>query len=331
MRARLFVEASPASSKVQTGLGGGGVARAGFVGRTRTSSGKARTRIAPRTSYSPTPSITLFVPFAEATEARKALSDTKSDRDRVKAQLEDLTKKLERDYLGRDYEFLPLAESCFSLENKEYGRHHGRRRQRTALLTWRRHIAFGMGPLGTCTRCACSTRWSSARPAAAATRAWGTCAAVRWPEAGPGLTWGPASGALPTAVARLSSWQGWASPNEYKTMKYTGGQKCWNGPERSTEVRRGCTKSSMGAASCLEPPARVPPLVSSRAGATGVRSGDQGAQRHRASQVRVRRRAGHPSGMLAAAAALAAASRRRQPRARRTVIQRFSHYPYSYT
>jgi len=34
-------------------------------------------------------------------------------------QLEDLTKKLERDYLGPDYEFLPLAESCFSLENKE--------------------------------------------------------------------------------------------------------------------------------------------------------------------------------------------------------------------
>ncbi|CAH1243629.1 PRKCSH [Branchiostoma lanceolatum] len=40
----------------------------------------------------------------------------------------------------------------------------------------------------------------------------------------------------------LGRWESWAGPedNKYSAMKYTKGQNCWNGPDRSTEVRMTC-------------------------------------------------------------------------------------------
>ncbi|RXG69265.1 Glucosidase 2 subunit beta [Armadillidium vulgare] len=41
---------------------------------------------------------------------------------------------------------------------------------------------------------------------------------------------------------RLGSWGSWTGPAEdpYSIMKYTAGQGCWNGPQRSAEVRLTC-------------------------------------------------------------------------------------------
>ena len=35
------------------------------------------------------------------------------------------------------------------------------------------------------------------------------------------------------------TWGSWTGdPNKYSRQKYSGGQGCWNGPDRSTEVRK---------------------------------------------------------------------------------------------
>merc|ERR1719481_260695 len=41
---------------------------------------------------------------------------------------------------------------------------------------------------------------------------------------------------------RLGSWGSWAGPksDEYSIMKFSGGQGCWNGPDRSTIVHLQC-------------------------------------------------------------------------------------------
>lgn len=49
----------------------------------------------------------------------------------------------------------------------------------------------------------------------------------------------PKGGASETSLGRWGSWSGPES-NKYSAMKYTGGLKCWNGPDRSTEVRISC-------------------------------------------------------------------------------------------
>jgi hypothetical protein len=47
----------------------------------------------------------------------------------------------------------------------------------------------------------------------------------------------PAHAHLAECLCARSNWQGWTPPTAHKAMSYTGGQKCWNGPDRSTEVR----------------------------------------------------------------------------------------------
>jgi protein kinase C substrate 80K-H len=35
----------------------------------------------------------------------------------------------------------------------------------------------------------------------------------------------------------LGSWKGWGEGGDkYRTMKFEGGERCWNGPERSISV-----------------------------------------------------------------------------------------------
>ncbi|XP_078658064.1 glucosidase 2 subunit beta-like [Branchiostoma floridae x Branchiostoma belcheri] len=52
-------------------------------------------------------------------------------------------------------------------------------------------------------------------------------------------TQSPKHGGSETTLGR---WEKWAGPeeNKYIAMKYTKGQNCWNGPDRSTEVRMTC-------------------------------------------------------------------------------------------
>ncbi|XP_077965895.1 glucosidase 2 subunit beta-like [Styela clava] len=49
----------------------------------------------------------------------------------------------------------------------------------------------------------------------------------------------PKGGGSETSLGRWGSWSG-PETSKYSAMKYTGGVKCWNGPDRSTEVRIAC-------------------------------------------------------------------------------------------
>jgi hypothetical protein len=60
-----------------------------------------------------------WVGHADAAAARADLADARANRASLQRTLDEVTRKLERTYLGPDYEYQPLADQCYTLENKE--------------------------------------------------------------------------------------------------------------------------------------------------------------------------------------------------------------------
>ena len=58
--------------------------------------------------------------WTDAASARADLSDARANRATLQRNLDDITKKLERTHLGPEFEYQPLADQCYTLENKEY-------------------------------------------------------------------------------------------------------------------------------------------------------------------------------------------------------------------